>query len=167
MANDAPTIVLASNDQVIVTASLPAANQSILIHNLLLNFGDMGFEAAIPIPNVKGDVLAKVMQWCEHFRNEAQPDQDDFKQKVKTPEEIPEWVQDYFKVESDILFAVITAANYLDIPLLLAYGCRIVANMIKSKSTQEIRNQFGIVNDFIPEGEEKLRTENAWAQDPK
>jgi S-phase kinase-associated protein 1 len=34
--------------------------------------------------------------------------------------------------------------------------------MIKNKSVDEIRNLFGITNDFSPEEEEQIRKENEW-----
>jgi hypothetical protein len=44
-------------------------------------------------------------------------------------------------------------------------GCKIVANMIKGKSPEEIRRTFNIQNDFTPEEEEQIRRENEWAED--
>ena len=33
------------------------------------------------------------------------------------------------------------------------------------KSAEEIRQQFGIVNDFTPEEEAQIREENKWAEE--
>jgi len=37
------------------------------------------------------------------------------------------------------------------------------ADRIKGKPIEEIREVFGIVNDYTPEEEEEVRRENAWA----
>lgn len=37
--------------------------------------------------------------------------------------------------------------------------------MIKGKKVEEIRQQFGIKNDFTPEEEAQVRDENKWAED--
>ena len=50
----------------------------------------------------------------------------------------------------------------LEIECLLDTGCKVVANMIKGKSTEEIRKTFNIINDFTPEEEEQIRRENEW-----
>jgi S-phase kinase-associated protein 1 len=48
---------------------------------------------------------------------------------------------------------------------LLDLTCLTVANMIKGKTPDEIRQTFNIENDFTPEEEEECRRENSWAFD--
>ena len=43
--------------------------------------------------------------------------------------------------------------------------CAKVATMIKGKTPEEMRALFGIVNDFTPEEEEKIREENKWVEE--
>lgn len=57
------------------------------------------------------------------------------------------------------------AANYLDIGPLLDLGCKTIANLVKGKSAEGIRNLFNITNDFTLEEEEQIRRENEWAED--
>jgi S-phase kinase-associated protein 1 len=57
------------------------------------------------------------------------------------------------------------AANFLDIQPLLDLTCKTVADMIKGKSPEQIRQEFDIQNDFTPEELEEVRRDNAWCDD--
>ncbi|KAJ4830426.1 hypothetical protein Tsubulata_032911 [Turnera subulata] len=70
---------------------------------------------------------------------------------------------EFTKVDQDTLFDVLLASNYLDIKNLLDLVCQTVADMIKGKTTEEIRKTFHIKNDYTPEEEEEVRRENQWA----
>ncbi|CAG8827212.1 24815_t:CDS:1, partial [Dentiscutata erythropus] len=48
---------------------------------------------------------------------------------------------------------------------LLDLTCKTVANMIRGKSTDEIRRTFNIENDFTPEEEEQVKCENDWCEE--
>jgi S-phase kinase-associated protein 1 len=48
------------------------------------------------------------------------------------------------KVDDDTIRDIILAANYLDISRLLTLGCKSVANIVKHKSVEEIREYFGL-----------------------
>ena len=60
---------------------------------------------------------------------------------------------------------LLQAANYMDIKPLLDLTCAKVASMIKGKTPEQIRKTFNITNDFTPEEEEAVRTENSWAEE--
>jgi S-phase kinase-associated protein 1 len=110
----------------------------------------------------------KVIDYCEHHKNDPLPEidenQDEYT-RVRTSEDISDWDKKYMEVEQDTIFDIILAANYLDIRPLLDLGCKTIANMIKGKTTEEIRELFGIVNDFTPEEEEQIRKECEWAEE--
>ncbi|KAF8687263.1 hypothetical protein HU200_042938 [Digitaria exilis] len=65
--------------------------------------------------------------------------------------------------ERDTLYALVMAADYLKIQGLLDLACKTVAGMIVGKTTEQIREIFGIQSDFTSEEDEELRRENAWA----
>jgi S-phase kinase-associated protein 1 len=113
----------------------------------------------IPIPNVTGKILAMIIEYCKkHVEAEAassdeKPSEDDLKA----------WDADFVKIDSATLFELVIAANYLNINNLLNLTCATVGDMIKGKTSEEIRETFNIVNDFSPEEEEEIRRENQWA----
>ncbi|MEO1777030.1 MAG: SKP1 family protein [Pseudomonadota bacterium] len=52
------------------------------------------------------------------------------------------------------------AANYMDLEGLLHLCCAKLATLIRGKTVEQVRQLFGIVNDFTPEEEQKIREEN-------
>lgn len=166
-SNSAQKVWLASNDSATIEVDRVVAERSMLIKNMLEDVGDDSIQQdnPIPIPNVNEAVLRKVIEWCEHHRNDPVQQQDDESDARKKTTDIEEWDQKFMQVDQEMLFEIILASNYLDIKPLLDVGCKTVANMIKGKSPEEIRKTFNITNDFTPEEEEQIRRENEWAED--
>ena len=79
---------------------------------------------------------------------------------------MPEWDAAFVDLEQETLFALILAANFMDIRPLLDLTCAKVASMIKGKTPEQIRQVFNIVNDFSPDEEAKVREENKWCEEP-
>ncbi|OEL15935.1 hypothetical protein BAE44_0023046 [Dichanthelium oligosanthes] len=69
------------------------------------------------------------------------------------------------RLSMDDLHDVLHAANHLEIEGLLDVIYQKVADMIKGKTTNEIRATFNIANDFNPEEEAELRQQYAWIFD--
>ena len=112
-------------------------------------------EEAIPLPNVNATILKKVISWCTHHKDDLPPPEDD-ENREKVTDDISTWDMEFLKVDQGTLFELILAANYLEIRGLLEYTCKTVADMIKSKSPEEIKRIFSIKNDFNLTDEEKM-----------
>eukprot|EP00698_Gefionella_okellyi_P003079 TRINITY_DN12894_c0_g1_i1.p1 TRINITY_DN12894_c0_g1~~TRINITY_DN12894_c0_g1_i1.p1 ORF type:complete len:150 (-),score=37.05 TRINITY_DN12894_c0_g1_i1:40-489(-) len=146
------TVKLMSQDGQEFDVEKDVISMSVTVKNMLEDVTEM---AAIPMPNIRSDILEKVLAYAKyHTTNKETPEED--KQK---------WDQDFVKVEQGTLFEMILAANYLDIKPMLDLTCKTVADMIKGKSPEEIRKMFNIPNDFTPEEEEQVRKENEWCED--
>ncbi|KAI2471514.1 E3 ubiquitin ligase SCF complex, Skp subunit [Annulohypoxylon bovei var. microspora] len=158
-------IRLQSNDNIKIDVEKTVAERSLLIKNMLEDLGPNADGQTIPIPNVTEPVLRKVIEWCEHHRNDPPATNEDESDNRKKTTDIDEWDQKFMQVDQEMLFEIILASNYLDIKALLDVGCKTVANMIKGKSPEEIRKTFNITNDFTHEEEEQIRRENEWAED--
>lgn len=109
--------------------------------------------------------MKKVIEYCEHHKDDPTPPAEDESGKSKRNTEISQWDASFLQIDQEMLFEIILAANYLDIKPLLDIGCKTVANMIRDKSPEEIRRTFNISNDFSPEEEAQIRSENEWAED--
>lgn len=150
------TVTLISSDGQEFVVDKKLAEMSVTIKELLSDLSE-GAEESVPLPTVEGKVLAKVVEYSTQHLDAKEVN--DYRK-----EEIPEWDQDFMNVDRDLLFAIIEAANYLNLQSLMNLGCQTVANMIKGKKTEEIRQMFGIENDFTPEEEEAVRQETAWLE---
>lgn len=114
---------------------------------------DCGMEcdegAVIPVPTVTSETMMIILQWAEHHKNDPEPNPKDDSDPTKN-DTISEWDMEFLKLDQSTLFKVILAANYLDIEKLLQLTCKAVANLMKGKSTEEIRETFKIENDLPP-----------------
>jgi len=158
-------LTLHSSDGAELKVERQVAERSILIKNLLEDLPEASTTEPIPIPNVNEAILKKVIEWCEHHKNDPPASADEESDSRKKSTDIDDWDQKFMAVDQEMLFEIILAANYLDIKQLLDVGCKTVANMIKGKSPEEIRKTFNIQNDFTPEEEDQIRRENEWAED--
>ncbi|CAG8641306.1 8822_t:CDS:2 [Ambispora gerdemannii] len=147
-------VTLQCSDDKEFKVNIAVASLSSLIKGLIKDLGLSN--QVIPLHNINERVLEKVLEWCEHHVNDSEEENSD---------RINEWDEYFFKLEQDLMFDVILAANFLEIKPLIDLGCKTVANMIRGKSCEEIRATFNIINDFTPEEEEQIRLENEWAED--
>ncbi|KAI1325007.1 Skp1 family, dimerization domain-containing protein [Xylariaceae sp. FL0255] len=76
-----------------------------------------------------------------------------------------DWDNEFLNVDIEVLKEIATAANYLEIPVLLNFSCFAIAMYMKGKSTEQLREILGVENDWPVGEEERLREQNAWAYD--
>jgi len=160
-----PEVILQSSDNESIQCDIEVAKMSATVKTMLEDLGYQEDRAeTIPLPNVRGEILRLVVQWCiQHKDDPPMPEEDDAREK--RTDDIPQWDQTFLQVDQPILFDLILAANYLDIKGLLDLCCKTVANMIKGKTPEEIRKNFNIKNDFSPAEEEQIRKENEWCEE--
>ncbi|KAK2417451.1 SKP1 protein 1A [Trifolium repens] len=111
----------------------------------------------IPIPAVKGKTLAKIIEYYKKHVEATTTNSDEEK-------DLTIWDDEFIKqFDMVMLFDLIRGSNYLNINNLMELGCKTVADMIKGKSTEEIRTILNVENDFNPEEEAQIKRENQWA----
>ena len=129
---------------------------------------------------IHSKILTKIISFCHHHKNEPTfpelPICDCYMSETDIQEQqqqlcldnIQEWNLNFFDVELGILFDILSASNYLDIPFLYKEACKIVAKMIHGKSKDEIRNTF-MIKDMPTKNDEKkyVATSNDKKQDMK
>ncbi|KAI3441206.1 SKP1-like protein [Psidium guajava] len=140
-------ITLKSSDGETFEIEEIAALQSKTLENMI---DENCADTPIPLPNIEGKVLAKVVEFCTKHAEVG-----------VDAESLRAWDDEFVNVEHNTVFDYILAANFLEIPTLLDLACRVVADMIKGKTPDEIRKIFNIKPS--PEEEEEVRRENQWA----
>jgi len=186
--SDLDQVTLQTGDGREFKVNVKLAKMSATIADLI---EDSGVDAPVPVPNLDGRVMEKVIQWCLHHVDDpvepvAATDAAAAAEAAATtaaaaaaatkeepgrptPElrtdEISSWDLDYCKVDQSMLFDMILAANFLAIPKLLRLTCKTVANMCKGKAPEDIRRTFNVTGEFTPEEERLARLENSWAEE--
>ncbi|XP_062024705.1 SKP1-like protein 1 [Rosa rugosa] len=148
MSTEKKMIVLQSSDNETFHIEEAVALQSQMIKHMV---EDDCANNTIPLPNVTGVILAKVLEYCQKHVEEG------------GEEALRAWDADFVDFDTNTLFDVIMAANYLNIKGLLELTAQKTADLIKGKTPEEIRKTFNIKNDFPPWEEEEIRSKNSWA----
>lgn len=165
------SVKLISSDGCEIIVAIGVAKMSTTIRNMIESVEELDSSTEhstddvvdVPLPNVMGDTLKTVIEWCKYHHENPEPKSEPTDEKPKTcMNEISPWDKNFVPTEQKPLFDLILAANYLDIKPLLEITCKTVANMIKGKTPEEIRKTFNIENDFTLEEEEAVRKENEW-----
>ncbi|EGT48152.1 hypothetical protein CAEBREN_09622 [Caenorhabditis brenneri] len=134
-----------SKDNKEFKVSLKAIQQSETLNSLLENMGYTAENAdqqpAIPVDNIDGATLELVFKWCEHYKGEPMPKEEDSNPKNVVIEEFDSNLLNIGDME---LFDLICACDYLSIRKLLNIACRKVSDMAKGKTAEELRVIFGI-----------------------
>jgi S-phase kinase-associated protein 1 len=110
---------------------------------------DSGAGEKISLPSIKTVTLQRVISYCEHYQG-------------LTPSEIPKplpsntlsgvidkWDEEFIDIKDrQQLLDLVLAADYLEISELKKLCAARIAVSIKGKTTQEMREHLGIVNDY-------------------
>jgi S-phase kinase-associated protein 1 len=113
----------------------------------------------MPIPEIDGDVLKKIVVYLEHYKDEDPKDVPKPLVKYDIKETYCEWDEEYiseFSSDKAFMFRLMEAANYLDCRFLLELACSKVAVMIKDYSGKQMCEYFGLEEDLTEEQAKKF-----------
>jgi len=120
----------------------------------------------IEITRVKGPCLAKVVDFMKHYKGEKMktiptPLGGSSFNEVMDQEWYQEFVSDANLGGNDMLFDLLTSANFMGIKELLDLCCLKVTFQLTGKSADEIRDILRLP-ELTPEEEAKAREEHKW-----
>uniref|UniRef100_A0A915DFJ7 SKP1 component dimerisation domain-containing protein n=1 Tax=Ditylenchus dipsaci TaxID=166011 RepID=A0A915DFJ7_9BILA len=70
--------------------------------------------------------------------------------------------KEFLDVSVQDLTELLMASNYLDIPSLYLYACQRAAQLMTSKTIEEVRADWGFVDDIPEEEKQRILKEHSW-----
>lgn len=111
-------------------------------------------DEAIPLPEITQATFKKVVTFCQYLQDgNEEPDIERPLRSNDLLDHTTEYYATFVDMERDAVEDLLLAANFLDIKPLLELCCAKIATYLKGKTIPEIRQFYGIVNDFTPEEE--------------
>ena len=87
--------------------------RSVLVNNMLSDVSVEQQTEPVPLSNMSGNVLKKVIEWCEHHKNDPPANQDDESDSRTRPIDVEEWDQKFMQVDQEMLFEIILVRYHL------------------------------------------------------
>lgn len=107
------------------------------------------FRIEIPMRNIDSPTMGRVLKWIAMHWSNPLLKADAATLKAEKPKPIPAWDKKFLEdLDLDELYAVLSAAHYLDVKLLVHYAAKTIALMMKDKTPQQLARMFQIPNDF-------------------
>ena len=150
---------------------------SLLIAEMLEENNASGAPAGdVPLVTVDSATLTVVYEFLEHHSCYDRPVREiDRPLKADLSSLVDPWDWKYVtdsllmgksEKHNDLLFAVLNAANFLNIPPLRDLCSGAVANILRNKTEDEILEFFGISEPFTKDQENEICRDFPWLKDP-
>ncbi|KAI4984638.1 hypothetical protein ZWY2020_017268 [Hordeum vulgare] len=118
----------------------------------------------IPVPDVTGRILSRVLEYVNRHFSDPAAAADRFDDYIPIADDPLKALDDALvRVDQDTLFDLVHAADCLAVEGLMDLACKELAGQMRGKTIDEIRDKFHIVNDYTEQEEEDVRRDNAWA----
>lgn len=159
-------ITLKTSDDVDVQVEENIVKLFTTMTNLLSDIVNSGGgDTHIPLPEVTSPILKIAIDYGRLYNEKGgvKPLSEEERQDEKRYLNVNEWEKAFFaKLETSVLFELILAANYLENKHLLEGACKVVAADMLTKSDDDVRKMWGIINDFTPEEQALYDEEKKW-----
>lgn len=124
----------------------------------------------IPLQSIDSKTFTKVVQYCTHHVSDpvevVEAASAASAAEEAKPLDMSSWDKEFCgELDQEQQFAIILAANYLNIKPLLTLMCQSVAAMVSGKTPQQIYRMFKVEKELTPEEEAEVLKENPWLED--
>eukprot|EP01022_Parablepharisma_sp_SALTPOND_P008143 TRINITY_DN135279_c1_g1_i1.p14 TRINITY_DN135279_c1_g1~~TRINITY_DN135279_c1_g1_i1.p14 ORF type:complete len:164 (-),score=32.99 TRINITY_DN135279_c1_g1_i1:75-566(-) len=127
-------------------------------------FAENKTDTEMPLPRVGSDALGKIIKFCEHYQNNPLPAIEKPIKSSKLEEVIKdEWLCKFLDMPAKEINELLIASDYMSLKQMEELLSCVIATRIFGKSTEDIRAEFGIANDFTPEEEKQVQEFFDWA----
>jgi len=132
----------------------------------------------LPIPYLESDntdtqqlnlqykdfLIEKIIEYCTYHHPLKNKEIDPESQEAT---DIIEWDNHFIcptnpELDQKYVFSIILSANFLGIQALRDLCCKAVADVMRNKSSEEIRHIFNIPDDIPEERKQQIKTDNSW-----
>ncbi|KAJ1855707.1 hypothetical protein GGH12_000998 [Coemansia sp. RSA 1822] len=149
-------IRLESSDGRLFAVDQDSAYMSSLLKNIDQDLGtDIN---PILLPNVTGTILARVIEYCMHHRDDVRLDKD-VEDLLQDDNQVEAWDRQFMNVDDSTMLQILYAADYLGVEPLVDLGCMFIARIIRDMSVDEIRLRYGVVDDFTDAQRQQIQLE--------
>ena len=121
------TCKLVCTDGEIVEVDVETARQSVLVSNFI---DEQGTSTEMPLPSITKETLSKVILFCEHLREHIPIEIEQPLPSTNMSYVSDQWHADYINIETEALFDLVNAAQYLDIQPLMELACAKLASIV-------------------------------------
>ena len=144
-------------DEKVVDVSKKVIEKLVMIKEMVLDeFETDEFwqkQEIVPLKNISSNTLNLIIKFVELGDDTTGEESETKKERDSKKEKF------FNGVEKHDLFDVLTATNFLNYKEMLKVGCKHVANYIKGKTPNEMREYFEVEDDFTPEERKELNIE--------
>lgn len=149
----------------VILMPIGCAKRCKTIKNMLEDFDDDD-DSEVPIPNTTPENIVKVIDFYKFNKDIPIELTEEHKLEMRVkPLEGNNLA--FIKVPIRTLFEMILIANYLDYEYMLDICCKGIAEMIKGKTPEEIKEIFGVEGDFTDEEKQQVLKDNPWLENPE
>ncbi|KAJ2160480.1 suppressor of kinetochore protein mutant [Coemansia sp. RSA 552] len=138
-------IRLQASDGRLFIVDCAAAFMSTFIRNLV---DDMGaYDKLIPVPDVTGPVLARVIEYCVFHKDDAGIADGQVPALLPDNNPMEAWDRRYMATDDQTILDVLYAADYLGIESLVDLACLAIARTIRHMPLDTIRSRYHVADD--------------------
>lgn len=156
------TVTLIAYDdgkETLFPARVELLKESVTLSNMLEDFGSTDDDTKIPLEKIKANSLRKIIEYLEHIESNQAEKVD---MSALRDRDLNDWEKKFCEMPQEEIFELMLAVNYLDIKHLLDVTAKSVALSMKGLTAEQIREKFGIVNDWTEDELQQVKRENEW-----
>lgn len=111
--------------------------------NLIPEIDEEAEGEIVNLINVQADVLRKVLEYCKHYAHEKMTPIETPLRSTRVKDLVQDWYADFCdSMDDQMLFRLVTAADYMNIQPIIDLTCLKVAVLMKGKSPDEVKRMF-------------------------